>query len=263
MQRWKLGLIAGLSAIIIAWGINDGVAQIYVKVPDVTCAPDDTISIPILVSDFSCCEIISYQFEVRFDSAVIRALGASAEGTITASWGNPAVNLDSAGRMIVGNFGTHGMPAGDTLVKLIFRVLGKPGDTCAIVLKEFQFNNGNPSAVVKDGRLEVRSPTGVENRQSRSVPRSTIWLSNSPEPLRDRTVIQLKELPLGPIEIEIFNILGQRIKQLGKFNHHLHQLEVEWDATDQRGQPVPPGIYFCMLKQFNRILAVDRMIVIK
>jgi|GEM_PF-6033827 len=263
MQRWKLALISWLSAIIIAWGNNGGIAQINVQLVDVISAPNHTVSIPLLTSDLSGYDIISYQFEVLFDSLVIRAVGVSVEGTIAAPWGHPAVNLDSTGRMIVGNFGTQALSSGDTLLKLLFNVVGNPGDTSLIVLKEFQFNNGSPSAWLKNGRLKVEMPSGVARGHSPSVPRQMISLSNSPEPFPDRTAIHVRQLPAGPIEIDIFNILGQRVKHLGSLIPEHAQIELFWDATNQYGDPVPAGIYFCVVTQFNQILAVDRMICIK
>lgn len=263
MQRWKLGLISWLSAIIIAWGINGGVAQVTIKVADVAAKPNSSASIPLLVSDLSNYEIISYQFEVLFDSLVVQAAGVAVEGTVAAPWGSPAVNLDSAGRMIVGNFGTRALSAGDTLIKLIYTVVGKPGDTSAIVLKYFQFNNGNPAVQSKNGRLVVQSFSDVARGQSHGVPQRSIHLFNWPEPFHDRTAIQMTQLPPGSIEIEIFNILGQRIKRLGPFDANRSQVQIDWDGTDQLGDSVPSGIYFCMVRQFNQILAVDRMIFIK
>ncbi|MDZ7332986.1 MAG: T9SS type A sorting domain-containing protein [candidate division KSB1 bacterium] len=262
MQRWKLGRIFVLSAIIIAWGINDGFAQVKVTIADVAATPKSTASVAMLVSDLSNYEIISYQFEILYDSLVARAKGVAVEGTITAPWGSPAVNLDSAGRMLVGNFGTRPLSPGDTLLKLIFAVVGLPGDTSTIILKDFQFNNGNPMALSKNGRLKVLSPSGVA-QPSPIVPRKAIYLSNSPEPFCDRTTIQMIQPSPGAIDIEIYNVLGQRIKRLGNFDSNRSLLEIDWDATDQQGGPVPAGIYFCMVRQFNRILAVDRMIFIK
>lgn len=262
MQRWKLGLILVLSAIIIAWGINGGFAQVKVTLADVAATPKSTASVAMLVSDLASFEIISYQFEILYDSLVIRANGVIVEGTMTEPWGSPAVNLDSAGRVIVGNFGTRPLAPGDTLLKLIFAVVGMPGDTSAIILKEFQFNNGSPNAILKNGRLKVLWPSGVA-QPSPAVPRQAIYLSNSPEPFYDHTTIQMIQLPPGAIDIEIFNVMGQRIKRLGNFDPTRSRLEIEWDATDQQGEPVPAGVYFCMVRQFNRILAVDRMIFIK
>jgi len=144
MQGSKILLKLWISLIIIAWGKNDGFSQIYVTVPDIKTGQDSTILVPVLVSDLSDYNIISFQFEVFFDSLVIKAEGVSVVNTLTAPWGNAAVNVYSEGRMIVGAFGTTALTTGDTLLNLIFKVIAKPGNSTSIILKDFRFNNGNP-----------------------------------------------------------------------------------------------------------------------
>jgi hypothetical protein len=263
MQRSKILLMLSISLIIIAWGKNDAFSQVYVTVPDVQTEQDSTILVPVLVSDLSSYGIISYQFEVFFDSLVIKAKGVSAVNTLTAPWGNAVANTDSAGKMIVGAFGVSVLTAGDTLLNLVFEVVAKPGDSTSIILKDFRFNNGNPTAIVDNGSLEIMLQSGIANRKPAAmIPQKMQLLYNYPEPFQDRTSIVVNLIQSAPVEIEIFNILGQNIKHFGINLITAGQLQIDWNATHNQGVRVPPGVYFCVVRQSNKTIAVDRMILV-
>ncbi len=263
MQRLKVLLILWISLIAIAWGINDGFSQVYVTVPDIKTGQDSTILVPVLVSNLSAYDIIAFQFNVFFDSLVIKAVGVSTANTITAPWGNAATNTDSEGKMIVGAYGITALTTGDTLLKLIFKVIGKPGDSTSIILKDFRFNNGNPNAIVDNGSLEIMQQSGIKSRNPlMTIPQTMQLLYNYPEPFQDRTSIVINLPQSAQVEIEIFNILGQNIKHLGINLITGSQLKIEWNATNNQGIQVPPGMYFCVVRQSNKIVAVDRMILV-
>ncbi len=236
MQRLKILLMLLISLIIIAWGINDGFGQAFVTVPDVKTRQDSIIMVPVLVSDLSDYGIISYQFEVFFDSLVIKARGVSAVNTLTAPWGNAVANTDSNGKMMVGAFGVTALTAGDTLLKLVFKAIAKPGDSTAIILKDFRFNNGNPTVVVTNGSLEIMLPSGIEDRDpAETIPQKMQLLYNYPEPFQDRTSIVVNLDQPDLVEIEIFNILGQKIKTLVDQRLEGGYHKVIWDGKNEEG----------------------------
>jgi hypothetical protein len=263
MQRSKALLILLISLIVIAWGKNYGYSQVQVIIPDVKTEQDSLILIPILVSDLSGYGIISYQFQVIFDSVMIKAKGVSVENTLTAPWGNVIANSDSAGKIVVGAFGVSELAAGDTLLKLVFEVIAEPGDSTSIILNNFRFNNNNPPVTVNNGSLKIMLPSGIQSRRTLAIPQKMQLLYNYPEPFQDRTSIVVKPERPGKIKIEIYNILGQNIKQIDMNFIHTSQVVIDWNATDPQGLTVPPGVYFCVAKQDNKIIGVDRMILLK
>ena len=61
--------------------------------------------------------------------------------------------------------------------------------------------------------------------------------------------------------IEIFNLVGQRVRQLVNAVNLPGTYEVRWDGLNERGQQVPSGIYFYRIKsgefrQTKRMLLV-------
>lgn len=263
MQRSKLWLMIWISLILIAWGRDYGYSQVDVKIPDIKTTQDTTLLVPILISDLSSYGIISYQFQVVFDSLVIKAVGVSVENTSTEPWGSPAYNIDSAGIMVVGVYGTSALSAGDTLLNLIFKVIGSPGDSTLLKLTYFEFNNNNPQVNIDNGSLKIVLPSRLSRRVANTIPERMQLLSNYPEPFQDRTTILANLDNYDQVDLKIYNILGQQIKHFKAIGVNGNQLLVEWDVTDDYGMKVPPGIYFCVVKQSNKIVAVDRMILVK
>jgi len=263
MQRSKILLILLISLIFTAWGKNDGLSQVNVTIPDIKTEQDSIILVPVLVSDLSGYGIISYQFNIIFDSLIIKAKGVSVENTLTAPWGNAVANFDSAGKMIIGAFGVSELAAGDTLLKLVFEVFAEPGDSTFININDVKFNNNNPSAITENGSLKIVLPSKVKNRNPVTVPQKMQLIYNYPEPFQDRTSIMIKLERPGRVELQIFNILGQNIRQLDVNFTPASQVIIDWNATDNHGIAVPPGVYFCVVKQSNKIVAVDRMILVK
>jgi len=66
---------------------------------------------------------------------------------------------------------------------------------------------------------------------------------NEPNPFKGSTAIQFAVPRVEPIRIEVFDLLGRRIRTLadGAFPVGLHS--VQWDQRDDRGNPARPGVY--------------------
>jgi hypothetical protein len=263
MQKKKIMLILLISLITIAWGSYNGYGQVIVKIPDVKVNQDTVIFVPIIVTDLSNYSIISYQFNVYYDSLVIKARGVSVENTLTSQWGSAAANIDSVGKIVVGAFGVSPLMGSDTLLKLVFDIIAQPEDSTLIVLGDFQFNNGDPKVITQNGWLEVILSTGIRDQHLSVMPQELTLLKNYPEPFYDQTRILVHLSQPDQAQIEIVNILGQRIKQFENFPMKTGDFSIDWNATDNRGTRVLPGIYFCVVKQDNKIIGVDRMILVK
>jgi hypothetical protein len=89
--------------------------------------------------------------------------------------------------------------------------------------------------------------TGVEETDEELPLAGYVLGQNFPNPFNSKTVIEF-ELPVSaPVELAIFNILGQRLKTLltGTLQAGTHT--IFWDGTDQSGNPVSSGIYLYRL----------------
>ncbi len=83
-----------------------------------------------------------------------------------------------------------------------------------------------------------------------TVPIEMTLYQNYPNPLNPETTILYSLQEAGKVKLSIYNVMGQRVKQLVEdyqaAGHHM----VIWNGQDQNNNPLPSGIYFYRLK-FN------------
>lgn len=92
----------------------------------------------------------------------------------------------------------------------------------------------------------------------------TIWSlsQNYPNPFNPSTTIRFT-LPIsGHVSLEIFNILGQRVKTVMNENLSAGYQQITWDGTDQHGKQVASGIYFYRL-QTNDFSETKKMVLMR
>ena len=85
---------------------------------------------------------------------------------------------------------------------------------------------------------------------------------NYPNPFNPTTAIEFTIDDPGMVTLDIYNILGQRIRTLldGRFTAGRHQ--VSWDGTDRRGSLMGPGMYIARLIVGKKI-ATNSMLMVK
>ena len=80
-----------------------------------------------------------------------------------------------------------------------------------------------------------------------AVPRTTELLRSYPNPFNASTVIPFRLGATGRARIDIFNLLGQRVRRLLDERRTPGLHKVRWSGTDDRGSPVSSGLYFYRL----------------
>jgi hypothetical protein len=108
----------------------------------------------------------------------------------------------------------------------------------------------------------VIGSTGVEEGQPSGAPGDFQLLQNYPNPFNPETQIRFT-LPAGDhAVVQVFNLLGQRIRTLAdrEFAAGMHQLH--WDASDEQGEMVAAGVYMFRITT-SRFSAARRMVLAK
>ena len=117
---------------------------------------------------------------------------------------------------------------------------------------------------IDDFRLKASGPYyGVDGGpQQEALPMTVALLPAYPNPARDRATISFQLPTRQAVRLEIYNILGQRIRTLtaGRMEPGCHK--VSWDGRDDRGQKVSGGVYFYKLEAGGHRLT-DRLVVIR
>lgn len=95
------------------------------------------------------------------------------------------------------------------------------------------------------------------------VSNDTFSLKNYPNPFNPETTISFETTKLHETpRIEIFNVKGQKVKELRIKNYELGINEIVWNGTDKTGNIMPSGVYFCKLTVGSKTV-FRRMLMVK
>jgi autotransporter-associated beta strand protein len=135
------------------WTVNTEGSEpnIVVSLPEVTAATEKEIIVPVNVRGVANKEIISYEFDLEYDPAVIQPHADPVELAGTVSRGLSAVvNAAEPGLLRVVVYGAIPINNDGVLLYLRFDATGEPGSATPLSLKNILFNEGsNPTLAFK------------------------------------------------------------------------------------------------------------------
>jgi hypothetical protein len=103
--------------------------------------------------------------------------------------------------------------------------------------------------------------TGIDPPRS-SAPDNYALHQNYPNPFNPSTTIKYEIPDQGFVSLSVYNLLGQKIRNLVGEVEPAGVHSVEWDGTDELGSPVPSGIYFYRMTTAG-LSDIKRMILMK
>ena len=123
-----------------------------------------------------------------------------------------------------------------------------------------EFNDGLPAQgliikTLKFDSLSSRLYLGTQNGiyiydvqtilddNAYSKPDNFILYPNYPNPFNSGTTIEFYLPKTAEIKIEIYNLLGQKVRTLWNGRHPAGQYQLRWDGTDEMGREVASGVY--------------------
>lgn len=133
-------------------------AEVTVTIPDTTAYPEDTLFVPIKLSDVTGLEVYSYEFRMKFDPKVVQFIRVDSTKTLTETWGKTWLNTESVGEIRVGNYNVTPLQNAGVLIYLGFKMLGKIDDSSQFVAQDFTFNAGQPTVELKNGSVKILHP---------------------------------------------------------------------------------------------------------
>ncbi len=112
------------------------------------------------------------------------------------------------------------------------------------------------------GVIIVSAQTGINDPRGDTGPNSFTLSQNYPNPFNGATVIKYTLPRSSKVQLEVFNILGQRVRTLvwGMVTAGYHT--AYWDGDTEDGRAAPSGIYFYRL-QGESVSLVQKMILAK
>lgn len=104
----------------------------------------------------------------------------------------------------------------------------------------------------------VREIPGSEN----SRPTEFALSQNYPNPFNPDTYIEFELARASHVKIDIFNIVGQKVKTLVDEEMQPGRYVADWDSKDQQGNSVSSGIYFYRM-QADNFSDMKKMLLVK
>ena len=138
-------------------------------------------------------------------------------------------------------------------------------DTDAAILFHRGYDVGSETTFFSSGLVSyLINSSDVPITEDEIVTTAKIQLSNYPNPFNPSTTISFSLPKESKTEITIYNIKGQKVKQLVSYIRQLPegQHSVVWDGRDENNLPVGSGIYLYKLRAGN-FEKIKKMILMK
>lgn len=107
--------------------------------------------------------------------------------------------------------------------------------------------------------IRIVGPTSVQDTRQ-TVPKSYSLSQNYPNPFNPETNISYYIPKASKINIEIFDVLGRRVKVLVDKYQMAGQYSIKWAGEDERDISVTSGVYFCLLKADGIVVSKRKMV---
>jgi FlgD Ig-like domain len=126
----------------------------------------------------------------------------------------------------------------------------------------FSVNFGEADIPVRldDIIISREPPTGADNVNDLV---NEVHLSNYPNPFNPQTTIYYGISELSFVELIVYNIKGQKVKQLVDDQFPAGQYSVVWNGKNENGKNVSSGVYFYKMKLGGRYTSTRKMILLK
>jgi hypothetical protein len=95
------------------------------------------------------------------------------------------------------------------------------------------------------------SPTRTGRRpapEGAALPAAFALQRNQPNPFAERTTIRFALPVASRIRLEVFDLLGRRVRTLANGPYDAGEHEISWDRRNARGALAAPGLYFCRME---------------
>ncbi|KAA3610690.1 MAG: T9SS C-terminal target domain-containing protein [Calditrichaeota bacterium] len=99
--------------------------------------------------------------------------------------------------------------------------------------------------------------------EARSTIPEDMQLGNYPNPFNPSTTISFSLTKAAEIELEVYNMLGQKVRSLLSEIKPAGQHKIKWDAIDDNGKNVASGLYLYKLKTGSGATLQNKMLFLK
>lgn len=125
--------------------------------------------------------------------------------------------------------------------------------------------DGNSAVGFQMGRAYLYAGSaisvGVDDKE-RGMPGDYRLFQNYPNPFNPLTNLGFRIADVGFVELKVYDLLGREIRTLVNKTLTPGRYEVQWDGTDNAGQPVASGVYLYRLKA-GSFVAQNKLVLVR
>jgi len=205
-------------------------------VPETNVVSGTNYTIPLSVEGKK--EIISFDMNLKFDPEILEFKGILKTNELTDF--EVYTNYTANGIIRIGGFSLSPQEISGNYLTLNFEVVGNPGQSGEVELKNYTFNN-------EPGFFASTNVT-IENTVVSSIPLKYNLSQNYPNPFNPSTTIRYEIPKISYVTITVFNLLGEKIRTLVDTEKQAGRYSVLWNGENEAGRKVPSGLYFYQLQ---------------
>lgn len=204
-----------------------------------------TVDIPVNIDISKLPERLgSFTATLTWDARVLEFQGFS--GGSTAGFQNPVVNDAETGngKLVFANAYAQGSKGTANILNLNFKVIGTAGSSTSLSLS---FSAMAAALTFQDLLPYLEAQEQSIQLTVEEVP-GDYEIGNFPNPFNPSTEIRYKLPQVSDVQIVIFNVLGQKVRQLVNSRQNAGTYAVRWEGDNDQGVAVPSGMYFLRMK---------------
>ena len=179
-------------------------------------------------------DVLSGQFKIAYDAKAYRVLGVKN----TANTADYLVATNAAeGELLIAMAGAQSHAAGEgAILEVELEVIGAGGESPRI--ETVSLNGGQIGATPVEA-LHIVQPKTFE------------LSANWPNPFNPETSLRYALPEAAQVKLEVYDMLGQKVRTLVNGLQNVGQYTVQWDARNDLGHSVASGLYFYRIAAGN------------
>jgi len=136
------------------------------------------------------------------------------------------------------------------------------GESIYIMFKHIFDEELNPYNTLLLDDIELVSDGTLSNTDISMVPKASNLKGNYPNPFNPSTTISFFNATAGNVQIDVFNLKGQKVTTLTDKTYDKGEHTVHWNGTDSSGRSVTSGVYLYQMRK-DDFIATKKMILMK
>jgi hypothetical protein len=211
----------------------------------------EELTVAVNMADFV--EVKGYGFSVNYDPSVLEFVRVASENTLLgeSKLAQPQIASNAEGSLAIAAYGQTASQ-GNLGVSLVFRTKAEIENSW-IDISEGQLT---------DGSYGLNEFASLEPVQVQTRPEIFGLADNYPNPFNPETTLKYQLPEAADVKLEVYNVVGQVVRTLVADHQNAGRYVVQWDATNDNGQPLSSGIYFYHI-QAGEFQKTKKMLLLK